>query len=42
MTGAFVDAVEDAVARAGSAAGERKVGLLGASVARQCLEVGLL
>lgn len=42
MTGAFVDGVEDAVAQAGSAAGERKVGLLGASVARQCLEAGLL
>jgi dihydrofolate reductase len=42
MTGSFVDGVQDAVAQARSAAGERTVGLLGASVARQCLEAGLL
>jgi dihydrofolate reductase len=42
MTGTFVDGVEDAVAQARSAAGERTVGLLGASVARQCLQAGLL
>jgi dihydrofolate reductase len=42
MTGTFVDGVADAVAQARSAAGERKVGLLGASVARQCLQAGLL
>jgi dihydrofolate reductase len=42
MTGTFVDGIEDAIAQAASAAGQRKVGLLGASVARQCLEAGLL
>jgi dihydrofolate reductase len=42
MTGTFVDGLEDAVKQAASAAGERKVGLLGAGVARQCLEAGLL
>jgi len=42
MTGAFVDGVEDAVAKAKAAAGAGKVGLLGASVARQCLDAGLL
>ena len=42
MTGTFVDGVEDAVAHAKAAAGDAKVGLLGASVARQCLDAGLL
>jgi dihydrofolate reductase len=42
MTGTFVEGVEDAVAQARSAAGDGKVGLLGASMARQCLEAGLL
>jgi dihydrofolate reductase len=42
MTGTFVDGLEGAVAQARSAAGDRKVGLLGATVARQCLEAGLL
>jgi dihydrofolate reductase len=42
MTGSFVDGVEEAVAQARFTAGERKVGLLGASVARQCLQAGLL
>jgi dihydrofolate reductase len=43
MTGTFVhDGVEDAVARAKTAAGERNVGLLGASIARQALDAGLL
>jgi dihydrofolate reductase len=42
MTGTFVDGIEDAVVQARAAAGERKVGVLGASVARQCLQAGLL
>jgi dihydrofolate reductase len=42
MTGTFVDGVEDAVAKATAAADGRKVGLLGASVARQCLAADLL
>jgi dihydrofolate reductase len=42
MTGTFVDGVEDAVAQAKAAVGGRKVGLLGANVARQCLDAGLL
>jgi dihydrofolate reductase len=42
MTGTFVDGVEDAVAKAKAAADDAKVGLLGASVARQCLDAGLL
>jgi dihydrofolate reductase len=42
MTGTFVDGVEDAVAKAKAAAGDGKVGLLGAGVARQCLDAGLL
>jgi dihydrofolate reductase len=43
MTGTFVhDGIEDAVARAKEAAGEKRVGLLGASIARQCLDAGLL
>jgi dihydrofolate reductase len=43
MTGTFVhDGVEDAVHRAKTAAGERNVGILGAGVARQCLDAGLL
>jgi dihydrofolate reductase len=42
MTGRFVDGMDDAVAQAKAAAGDRKVGLLGASVARQCLQAGLL
>ena len=43
MTGTFVDeAVEDAVARAKTAAGDRNVGILGASIAQQCLDAGLL
>jgi dihydrofolate reductase len=42
MTGTFVNGVEDAVAEAKAAAGDAKVGLLGAGVARQCLDAGLL
>ncbi|MDX6669490.1 MAG: hypothetical protein QOK04_2870 [Solirubrobacteraceae bacterium] len=43
MSGTFVNGgVEDAIARAKAAAGDRKVGLLGASIARQCLDAGLL
>lgn len=43
MTGTFVhDGVEDAVARAKAAAGELDVGILGPTIARQCLELGLL
>src|SRR5512133_2851518 len=43
MTGTFVsDGVADAVARAKAAAGERNVVVLGASIARQCIEQGLL
>lgn len=42
MTGTFVDGFEDAVAQAKAAAGDRKVGLLGASLARQCLDAGLV
>ena len=42
MTGTFVDRLEDAVAKAKAAAGDGKVGLLGARVARQCLDAGLL
>jgi len=43
MTGEFIDeAIEDAVARAKAAAGDLNVGLLGASVARQCIEAGLV
>ena len=43
MTGRFVDeGVEDAVARARTAAGGKNVVVLGANVARQCIERGLL
>ena len=43
MTGTFVDeGIEDAVARAKTAAGQRNVGILGASVAQQCLHAGVL
>ncbi len=43
MTGTFVhDGVGDAVGRAKTAAGDRNVGILGASIARQCLDAGLL
>jgi dihydrofolate reductase len=43
MTGTFVhNGIEDAVARAKAAAGDLNVGLLGASIARQCLDEGLL
>jgi dihydrofolate reductase len=43
MTGTFVhDGVEDAVARAKAAAGELNVGILGPTIARQCLDAGLL
>jgi dihydrofolate reductase len=43
MGGTFVhDGVEDAIAKAKAAAGNGKVGLLGAGVARQCLGAGLL
>lgn len=43
MTGMFVaEDIEAAVARAREAAGRKNVGILGASVARQCLERGLL
>jgi dihydrofolate reductase len=43
MTGTFVDdGIEEAVAKAKAAAGDLSVGILGASVARQCLAAGLL
>jgi dihydrofolate reductase len=43
MTGEFVDAsIDDAVARAKAAAADLNVGILGATVARQCLDAGLL
>jgi dihydrofolate reductase len=43
MTGTFVhEGVEDAVQRARTAAGDRNVGILGAGVAKQCLDAGLL
>jgi dihydrofolate reductase len=43
MTGTFVhDGVEDAVTRAKTAAEDRNVGILGAGIARQCLDAGLL
>jgi dihydrofolate reductase/nitroimidazol reductase NimA-like FMN-containing flavoprotein (pyridoxamine 5'-phosphate oxidase superfamily) len=43
MTGTFVGAdIEDAVARAQAAAGQKNVVILGADVARQCIERGLL
>lgn len=43
MTGTFVcDGVGDAVARAKEAAGGKGVGILGADIARQCLEAGQL
>jgi dihydrofolate reductase/uncharacterized protein YhbP (UPF0306 family) len=43
MTGTFVDAdIDDAVARARTAAGDRNVVLFGADVARQAIERGLL
>jgi dihydrofolate reductase len=43
MTGEFIgEGIEAAVERAKAAAGELNVGILGASVARQCLDAGLL
>jgi dihydrofolate reductase len=43
MTGTFIDEpIDAAIARAKEAAGGKSVGLLGASIARQCLEHGLL
>jgi len=43
MTGTFVDeGIDRVVARAKEAAGEKDVVVLGASVARQCVEAGLL
>jgi dihydrofolate reductase len=43
MTGTFVhDGVEAAVQRAKAAAGDRNVGILGAGIAQQCLDAGLL
>lgn len=43
MTGTYIDeGIESAVARAKPAAGDGKVGLLGASVAKQCLDAGLV
>jgi dihydrofolate reductase len=42
MTGTFVTGIEDAIAQAKAAADGRNVGLLGASVARQCLDADLL
>jgi dihydrofolate reductase len=43
MTGTFVSGgVADAVARAKAAAGERNVVVLGASIAHQCIDAGLL
>jgi dihydrofolate reductase len=42
-TGTFVhESVEDAVRSARTAAGDRNVGILGAGVAKQCLDAGLL
>lgn len=38
----FVDDLDRAVALAGAAAGDRNVGVLGAEVARRCLDAGLL
>jgi dihydrofolate reductase len=43
MTGVFVNGgIEDVVARAKAAAGDLNVGILGATVARDCLDAGLL
>jgi len=43
MTGRFInEEIESAVARATEAAGGKKVGILGADLAKQCLERGLL
>jgi dihydrofolate reductase len=43
MSGTFVhDGVEAAVEKARAAAGDGKVGILGAGIARQCIEAGLL
>jgi dihydrofolate reductase len=43
MTGTFIDEdIEAAVARARQAAGGKNVGILGANLAKQCLEHGLL
>jgi dihydrofolate reductase len=43
MTGTFIDEdIDAAVARATEAAGGKDVGILGADIARQCLERGLL
>lgn len=43
MNGTFVhEGIHDAVAKAKHAAGDTNVGILGASVARQCLDAGLL
>jgi dihydrofolate reductase len=43
MTGTFIDEdIEAAVARAREAAGGKDVGILGANLAKQCLERGLL
>jgi dihydrofolate reductase len=43
MTGTFIDEdIEAAVARATEAAGGKNVGILGANLAKQCLEHGLL
>jgi dihydrofolate reductase len=36
------DGIEDAISRAQAAAGEKRVGVFGASIARQCLDEGLL
>ena len=42
MTGTFAGGVEEAVAKAKEAAGDGRIGLLGAGIARQCLELGVL
>jgi dihydrofolate reductase len=43
MTGTFIDEdIEAAVARAMAAAGGKNVGILGANLAKQCLDRGLL
>jgi dihydrofolate reductase len=43
MTGTFINEnIEAAVARAAEAAGDKNVGILGANLAKQCLERGLL
>jgi dihydrofolate reductase len=42
MSGTFLGSVVEAVETAKSAAGDRNVGILGATIARECLDAGLL